>query len=263
MDIKRIKSAAILIPVIILFIFFAPSFLYLILVLALGSLSFKEYYKMTHVRTNKKERNFGYALNAVSIIIIYFTESVSFAILLAFIVLAFHNMIKNKKCDVLLYNFLKDLLGVVYCAVLPSYIMLIRLMDGKEYIILLIVTVWMVDAFAYYTGTLIGRKKLLPRISPKKTYAGAVGGLIGAIVVTILARRYYFVNFSIAVAVILGAFLSFAAQLGDMFESLIKRASGVKDSGDLIPGHGGLLDRIDSLLFAAPALFYFTMFLNL
>jgi phosphatidate cytidylyltransferase len=260
---SRLKSAIILIPIIILFIYLAPPILWLALTLILGFLAMSEYYALTLVETTSKDRSFGYMLNAVSIIIVYLTESVSFAAFLAFLALAFHHIIKLEDHDDLVNYFLRDLLGMFYCAIMPSYILLIRLLDGSSYIYLLLITIWAIDTSAYYVGSSIGKIKLIPEISPKKTVEGAIGGTVGAIIVLITARALYFKNFSLSDAIIFGLALSFSAQIGDLFESLLKRARGVKDSGDLIPGHGGILDRLDSLLFAAPAFFYFTLFLNL
>ena len=123
--------------------------------------------------------------------------------------------------------------------------------------------IWSVDTAAYYVGSAIGHNKLIPNISPNKTIEGAIGGTFGAVIVAVAAKIFFFKNFSLTEAVMLGIIISITAQFGDLFESLLKRAGGVKDSGNLIPGHGGILDRIDSLLFAAPAFYYFTLYLNI
>jgi len=120
----------------------------------------------------------------------------------------------------------------------------------RGWIVLLIFAVWSYDTGAYLVGKQFGREKFLTHISPSKTYAGLIGGVLAATVVT--AVMLWGLGQSPVHAVILGPLAALAAQAGDLAESLIKRAAGQKDSGTLIPGHGGILDRVDSFLFAAP-----------
>jgi phosphatidate cytidylyltransferase len=120
----------------------------------------------------------------------------------------------------------------------------------RGWIILLIFAVWSYDTGAYLVGKQFGREKFLTHISPSKTYAGLVGGVVATTVVT--AVMLWGLGQSPVHALILGPLAAFAAQAGDLAESVIKRAAGQKDSGTLIPGHGGILDRVDSFLFAAP-----------
>ena len=121
----------------------------------------------------------------------------------------------------------------------------------------MLLAVWAGDTLAYFVGRLIGRHKLAPTISPGKTWEGFVGGTVATIFVTFVAlydTRHEFL--SIGQALLLGLALAAAAPLGDLFESLLKRDMGVKDSGNVLAGHGGVLDRIDAQLFAAVAAFY-------
>jgi phosphatidate cytidylyltransferase len=120
----------------------------------------------------------------------------------------------------------------------------------RGWIVLLVLGVWAYDTGAYFIGRRFGRRKFLTHISPSKTYAGLVGGLIAATVVVALLLAG--LGQPALGAIVLGPLLALAAQAGDLAESMLKRAAGAKDSGTLIPGHGGVLDRIDSFLFAAP-----------
>ena len=118
------------------------------------------------------------------------------------------------------------------------------------WILLLILAVWAYDTGAYFIGRRFGRRKFLSHISPSKTYAGLIGGIVAATIV--VAGMLYGLGQAPVGALVLGPLLSLAAQAGDLAESMLKRAAGAKDSGHLIPGHGGILDRVDSFLFAAP-----------
>jgi len=145
------------------------------------------------------------------------------------------------------------LLGVIYIAT-PCYFLvwLREIPDIGLFVILLIISVvWATDIGAYLFGRLIGGPKLAPKISPGKTWAGAIGGLFCGVIIS--QYLIYMAGGDSYSGMLYGAIISFTGQLGDLFESFIKRKFGVKDSGNVIPGHGGMLDRLDSLLFAAPA----------
>lgn len=130
---------------------------------------------------------------------------------------------------------------------------------GCALILLTFVGTWASDTFAYFTGYLFGRHKLCPNVSPKKTVEGFVGGIIGT-AASVAALGYSF-GFDPRYLAILGVLQSLVASLGDLVESIIKRYTGIKDSGNLIPGHGGVLDRFDSVIFTAPTVYYFLFFL--
>jgi phosphatidate cytidylyltransferase len=131
----------------------------------------------------------------------------------------------------------------------------IRESDGREVLMLLILTVAASDTAQYYTGRLFGRHLLAPAISPKKTIEGALGGFLFGGLSLAVVGRWWLPDVAMPVRAALGGAVVAAGILGDLFESMLKRSAGVKDSSTLIPGHGGLLDRLDALLFAAP-LFY-------
>jgi phosphatidate cytidylyltransferase len=126
---------------------------------------------------------------------------------------------------------------------------------GPKLIFFLLIVVWLGDAGAYYTGKSFGRHKLSPRISPKKTVEGLAGGIATSIVAAIVIHFTFFKEFPLLHAVIAGVILSACGVIGDLAESLWKRSADVKDSGTLIPGHGGFLDRFDSIFFTAPILY--------
>jgi phosphatidate cytidylyltransferase len=148
------------------------------------------------------------------------------------------------------------LLGVLYLAGPLSLAVGLRgLPGGERYILLACGIVWIGDTGAFYIGSSLGRHRLAPQVSPKKSVEGSVGGLIGSMVAAWVLARVLGIPLTGLSSLLLGAVVGTAGQVGDLTESAIKRAFQVKDTGHLIPGHGGMLDRIDSLLFAIPVLY--------
>jgi len=155
--------------------------------------------------------------------------------------------------------------GVLYIGWLLSYLVSLRgLEDGRNWIFLALFTTFASDTAAFFIGRALGRHPLAPNISPGKTWEGAVGGVLGAVLVSLffvlptpLSLNPY-LNWG--QAILLGLLVSVFGQIGDLTESLLKRNVGVKDSGTLIPGHGGVLDRVDSIVFAGVVVYYFALF---
>jgi len=154
-------------------------------------------------------------------------------------------------------------LGWLYGGLLPASIVGLRLRFGFDWVILAFVVTWANDTFAYFAGLSFGRHKLSEKVSPKKTWEGFAGGAVGSLVGAVAMQHWRLgEELSLAGALALGAGGAVVGPLGDLVESLWKRAYGVKDSSRLIPGHGGLLDRIDALLFVAPWIYLFATFLR-
>ncbi len=148
------------------------------------------------------------------------------------------------------------LLGAVYVGGLFAFLPLIRrLDDGVGWLFVLLAASWLGDTGAYFAGRTLGRRKLAPRLSPKKTWEGAIGGFVTAMAGAVLFGWLFDLQASWIVMAALGGVLDIFGVLGDLAESLLKRAFGVKDSGGILPGHGGILDRVDSVLFAGPVLY--------
>lgn len=152
--------------------------------------------------------------------------------------------------------------GVVYIPLLLSYFIALRhAANGSLWISLALAIAFGGDIAAYYAGTMLGRRKLLPLVSPGKTVAGAVGGYAGSILGALLFQQLFFTQVPAVHVLVLGIAGSTLGQLGDLCESAVKRTAGVKDSGSLLPGHGGLLDRLDSIAFIIPFVYYYQRFL--
>lgn len=148
--------------------------------------------------------------------------------------------------------------GIIYIGGLAGFLLAIRLLpDGLAFTILLLLMVWVEDILAYFAGSMFGKTLLASKISPKKTWEGTIAGVTGSSLTGLLLPRFFSLSsFNLPAGFLLGLMIGTAATLGDLSQSALKRTAGVKDSGKLLPGHGGVLDRFDSLFFAAP-LFYF------
>lgn len=154
--------------------------------------------------------------------------------------------------------------GLIYCALLPALTIELTLTIGWKVVYFLLFTVFFGDIFALFSGMSFGGKKILPQISPKKTFSGALGGLAGSSVFGVAFVAWSSsepINYLQWVCICL--FIGVFAQCGDFFESMIKRYSGKKDSGKLMPGHGGLLDRVDGVYFGSIALYLLSFLIDL
>ncbi len=190
----------------------------------------------------------------------------------------FRLVLRFEKHPATIADIASTIMGFIYVGWMPSHLILLRNLappgmenisnplqqPGLAYVWVSLFIIWATDVMAYYCGKKWGKTPLYPEISPKKTVEGAVGGLVSAVfwawVVVFTADNFFFpchpFQFKIWQAPIMGFVVSVASQLGDLCESLMKRDAGMKDSSDMIPGHGGFLDRGDSLLFGGPISFY-------
>ena len=161
--------------------------------------------------------------------------------------------------------------GILYVGIPFAHLVMLRFLDDKmiatqlggfelgcAYVWVMFIGTWASDTFAYFTGSAIGSHKLCPSISPNKTVEGFLGSVVGT-TASVAALGHLFFGFPLPEMAVLGVLLSLFATLGDLVESVIKRHTGIKDSGSLIPGHGGVLDRFDSVLYTAPMVYYFAL----
>jgi phosphatidate cytidylyltransferase len=194
----------------------------------------------------------------------------TFAILiLSSLSLLTFELFRNKGSAI--FNLGSTFLGIFYIGLFSSSLILLREfysgnpetnIFGAYLIISILASTWLGDSAAYYGGINFGRHKLFPRVSPKKSWEGAVFGFIFSVGTMILAKVLVLDSLSWMNVIIIGIIIGTIGQIGDLVESLIKRDSGVKDSSSLIPGHGGFFDRFDSLLFSAPAIWLYLTYLG-
>lgn len=151
---------------------------------------------------------------------------------------------KKKNVTIMVFSYVYILAGFYFIDQL-------RQEHGFNFAFWVILTIWMTDSGAYFVGKTFGKHKIAPKVSPKKSWEGLIGGAICAIIVSIAAQVGLQVTSSIIAAAALGVLISVVGQTGDLLESAVKRYYGVKDSGSILPGHGGILDRFDSLFLVA------------
>lgn len=238
---------------------------FLIFILVVGLVSFYEFSTMVRNKNIFPNNLIGFISVALIILNAYFhIFSVEVFLLSLLPLLLIIELFRNKESAI--NNISSTLLGIFYTGLFSASIIGIResyvdtplsYSNGGFIIISIFITLWMTDSAAYFIGSAIGKHKLFPRVSPNKSWEGAIAGFVFAIITLVVLKTILlgFLNWIdiIALGIIIGIF----GQIGDLIESLIKRDAGVKDSSNIIPGHGGIFDRFDSLLFSAPIIFLY------
>ena len=266
MHLKRWLTGLIALPILI-FLIYKGGIYFSLLIGGAAFISLWEYYRIvlqTHARLIEGIPVVGMV---TGLLIIYATDQnaldwVIGLLALNLIVTAVISVFKFKHSMAVLDVIQKQLQGIVYIPILMSFLILIRNgAEGMQWIFFLLCIVFAGDTAALYTGTFWGRHKLCPSVSPGKTIEGAIGGLIANAAVGALAKLLLLPTLAWTMVIPFCLIIGITAQVGDLFESELKRASNVKDSGVLLPGHGGFLDRIDALLFAAPVAYLFKVYI--
>lgn len=246
-------------------LFYGPFWLFWLTFLILGALALKEYFAMTLAGCGTQDKTVGIILGLIPLLAAYAgkPEAVSASLFLALFLLIVYSLSRYGALDSDTSEFnafalmLRIGFGIFYVGFSFSHFsLLLSLKEGQHLLILLTVITVFSDSFAYYTGKMLGKHKMAPSISPGKTIEGLLGGLVGSIIGAIIVSIWFFPGYSLIKISLLTVSLSMIGVMGDLTESMIKRTMGVKDSGHILPGHGGVLDRLDSLMIAAPVLFY-------
>ena len=296
---KRVLTAVILIPIVVLALFRAPLWLFTLLVLGVALLAAREFFDIAEKTGYKPFRGLTYPLVIAVFLLSYvcgqFLEAsqgfrpglalnVAFVVALVLVVFSPFVLLVAGMAREPLSRALPDsavsFLSLPYVGISLASMILVRTFgNGALFLLFLMLLVWSGDIAAFYVGRAVGKHKLAPRTSPGKTWEGSIASMIGAVIIAALLFRYVepiytffsslrllpqagqslsvmmqhptFPRAPVALVIALAVCVNVAAQLGDLVESMLKRGGGVKDSGSLLPGHGGVLDRIDALLFAA------------
>ncbi len=260
-NVTRIIVAVFAIPVIISAAYFGGIYFFIFTLF----ISLAAYHEFTILAKGKgANANLWLGLFGTAIIIInqykFFIDFTSIILLLIFL-LSLIELFRNKGSAIL--NLGSTLLGIFYTGLFSMSLLAIRefypnvgelYSRGGYLIISILASIWICDSAAYYGGTALGKHKLFPRVSPNKSWEGAVFGFIFSIVAMILAKIIILNFLSWSSIIVLGIIIGIFGQIGDLIESLFKRDVGVKDSSAIIPGHGGIFDRFDSLLYTAPVI---------
>lgn len=305
---KRVLTAVVLIPVVLLVVFRAPLWLFALLVAAIIVLALHEYLNISEVAGYKPFHVLTYvaALFPITVALLFelyatldgsnalrplhFDQTIGlvagfFTIIVLTPLALGIRLVLRKDMRQGIASTGTSLLGVFYVGVSLSCLVWLRNEASNYLIIFVLFSVWAGDIAAYYVGRSFGSHKLAPIVSPNKSWEGAIASIVASVLVAVLVFHYawqisglfsrswsnmhwkfpspgnfpfLFVPWSNVI--VLGAATNIAAQFGDLFESALKRGAGIKDSGALLPGHGGILDRIDALLFAIPVVWYYALF---
>jgi phosphatidate cytidylyltransferase len=298
---KRVLTAAVLIPLVLLAVFRAPLWLFALLVAVFIVLALREYLGIAEAAGFKPFRRLTYGIGLLAIMLFvtyrlmdalvsgeqgYTNRPHDFPVLfclstvplLAPLIFGIP-LVFRKDLRMGLASSAVSTFGVLYIAASLTLLIVLRSDPAQSVLVIFVLfSVWAGDIAAYYVGRSIGKHKLAPVVSPNKSWEGAVASVVASVAMAFLVFYYtpqlsrylllpweYHVDRSVFVfhqpalwhCAVLGVLANVAAQFGDLFESALKRGAGVKDSGALLPGHGGVLDRIDALLFAIPVVWYY------
>ncbi len=260
---KRLITALVVIPPFLLLVRFGPPHTLAVLVTVTAVLGLYEFYQLTLPRDGFMVKVGGILFGVILCILFecslkgLFTP---FLFLLLFVLFFVHLLYKGE-LSLVPKNVGISVLGIIYIPYLLSHITLInKLPEGVFWVLVLLAAVWIGDTFALLIGTWWGKRKLSPRISPNKTVEGFIACFFGAVLAVFACKALFLQALPPLDAVAVGVGIALFGQLGDLSESMIKRGAKTKDSGSLFPGHGGMLDRLDSFLFAAPFLYYYLIF---
>jgi len=266
---KRVLTALVLVPILIAIIGYAPPVCFFLLVCAASVLALEEYFSLATQSGLEIFRIPGHGGSILLVASLFGSGGGPWATLLILITscLMFFalGLRRGNSLSTVLPGVAATVLGLLYISLTLGLLVVVQISTtslgpGKHWIFFLLLVVWFGDTGAYYVGRALGRHPLASLISPKKTIEGAVGGLVGNVLAAFVGRQILLpearLHQLLAVSIVLGV----VSQIGDLSESALKRGAGVKDSSNLLPGHGGMLDRIDGVLFASPVMFGYVQF---
>jgi phosphatidate cytidylyltransferase len=277
----RFLTALLLIPPVIYLIGWSPKWLLLSAVIAVVELCLYEFFGLCRAAEFKPLSMLGYlagaAVCAVRALDFNVGESYLVLVIVSFVLVTLTAaLVTSVDLKTFVGATSTTILGVLYIAVTLSCLLRLRFSTishlslckgtpdvGRNLLLLLFLVVWADDTFAYLVGRTVGRRMLFPKISPKKTLEGSAAGLAGSLLVAWGFVRFFWQTASLKEVILLAGLVALFGQIGDLAESAMKRGANLKDSGTVLPGHGGLLDRVDSLLFGAPVMWLSLIFIDI
>jgi phosphatidate cytidylyltransferase len=260
---KRVISGLLFLPVFYLLTWKLSPVYFTVFVLAAAAVGQYEFYRMAQARGAHPHTALGIALGALIVVDFYdpqfFSAMGAFSSVAACVLsIMIARLFSPRAVEGALEDVASTVLGVFYVAMLFAFQVAIRTGgNGKQWLVLLYFIIWASDIGAYSIGIPFGKHRLYEKVSPKKSIEGLMGALVASAAVALLCRVWFMPEIGMGESITIALMLTIVGTIGDLVESLVKRAAGVKDSGGIIPGHGGVLDRMDSMLFAAPVLYYY------
>ncbi|MCZ6765669.1 MAG: phosphatidate cytidylyltransferase [bacterium] len=265
----RVAASVVFIPCFIV-ITNTGGYHYLLLIMLLVAVAMGEFYTMMEFKGTRPYKAIGILCGVALSYYVFLADGMYSNLFLTLAVLTLMGMeLTRRGTNLAVYHISVTILGVIYVAFLGSHLVLLRELPlalnldynmGASFVFLAFIITWAGDTGAYIVGSTLGKHRLIPRVSEKKTKEGSVGGLLFSVVAALIARATVAPYLDLWHALFLGFLAGIVGQLGDLFESMIKRDAAVKNTSDLLPGHGGVLDRFDSLLFTSPVIYYFLKF---
>jgi phosphatidate cytidylyltransferase len=267
---KRVITALIALPLLIASIL-VPWLWPLFVALAFFAMvaGLYEFWWLARKRELKPDVVVGFVAAAALLVAFYFNDlPLVILILILFTMASLASaMLKGAPFDRMIASVGATVLGVLYVVLLGGHLVALRTIadpfiqpHSSDLLSFFFLAIMGSDTGAYYTGRTFGRHKLAPTISPGKTWEGAIGGMLASLLMAVIAHFWFFQELSLRAALPLAAVMNILGVIGDLTESALKRGAGAKDAAQILPGHGGLLDRLDSLLFNAPVIYYFGLF---
>lgn len=261
----RVGSAVVGVPAILALLYFGPAWGWFVLIAAAACIGSLELFAMTHPRDRVAQAMATLCTLAVAVCLYLFTNDarVLVTILIAApIVGMLLTLWRLGDISTAALRVAAAAFGPLYVGAGLTTIALLRKeqpgLDGPGYVILALGFAWMSDTGGYFAGRYLGKHKLYPAVSPKKTIEGSIGGVAGGVLTAVVAHFWFLPSLPLVPGLVLAVVATLLGQLGDLGESLIKRATGVKDSGAILPGHGGILDRVDALMVTSIVVYLYT-----
>jgi phosphatidate cytidylyltransferase len=264
MSSTRVITGAVLIPLLLAVVWFLPHIYFRGLIAFAAAVGRQDFYRMAWSGGARPLAPLGMVLGSVLVMGDFYGtrilpgEGLAAYAALCIIAVLTARLFSSQPVGGAFNDIAVTVTGIFYVALLFGFQPAIHAgFRGKQWLLFLYLVIWASDTGAYYVGTAFGRHRLYEKISPKKSIEGLLGGTAAAMVAALLCSFWVVRVLGAVEAVVLGAVLALVGTAGDLAESLIKRSAGVKDSGSIMPGHGGILDRMDSLMFAAPVLYFY------